>query len=219
MMSLRCWSTGTPTWVAPQPSNEVNGALQRRSSRRDLASPRDDVCVSRRCQRLFRICTGNAARPRQCSAAQEKSAAFRSASAAGATVETCSSHFRFIAIAPPRRQNDVSEGQAPAERSGQLFTTGWSNAMTRRILLGILATIAIASYAVPAGSYQPLIVRVVTIGGETGPAFYSSIEQGYRFIGRPGILDVGQTTTPSSPKTEAGGQTMVTAEMENRTGR
>ncbi|MEF2553016.1 hypothetical protein VQ042_16880 [Aurantimonas sp. A2-1-M11] len=35
----------------------------------------------------------------------------------------------------------------------------------------------------PVGPAQPLMVRTVTIGPVTGAAYYSVIEQGYRFVG------------------------------------
>jgi len=35
----------------------------------------------------------------------------------------------------------------------------------------------------PVGPVQPLMVRTVTIGPVTGPAYYSVIEQGFRFVG------------------------------------
>ncbi|UIJ72292.1 hypothetical protein [Aurantimonas sp. HBX-1] len=35
----------------------------------------------------------------------------------------------------------------------------------------------------PAGHQEPLLVRTVTLGGVTGPAYYSRLEQGYRFVG------------------------------------
>jgi len=35
----------------------------------------------------------------------------------------------------------------------------------------------------PVGPAQPLMVRTVTIGPVTGPAYYSVIEQGFRFVG------------------------------------
>ena len=47
------------------------------------------------------------------------------------------------------------------------------------------ATIALGFMAVPAGQADALNIRVVTIGDETGPAFYSPIEGGYRFIAVP----------------------------------
>lgn len=92
--------------------------------------------------------------------------------------------------------------------------------MTRRILLGLLAVAAVAAFAVPAGDHQPLIVRVVTIGERTGPAFYSAIEQGYRFIEPSAILDADRTLTEPSPEADAeAGKTMVTAEIGTRSAR
>ncbi|MBB4003321.1 hypothetical protein [Aurantimonas endophytica] len=40
----------------------------------------------------------------------------------------------------------------------------------------------------PAGNTEPLLVRTVTLGGVTGAAYYSRLEQGYRFVGgRPPV--------------------------------
>ena len=35
----------------------------------------------------------------------------------------------------------------------------------------------------PAGEAEPLLIRTVTLGGVTGAAYYSGLEQGYRFVG------------------------------------
>ena len=35
----------------------------------------------------------------------------------------------------------------------------------------------------PAGNAEPLLIRTVTLGGVTGAAYYSGLEQGYRFVG------------------------------------
>ncbi|MCE7027870.1 hypothetical protein [Jiella avicenniae] len=95
--------------------------------------------------------------------------------------------------------------------------------MTRPILFGMLAAIAVAAFAVPAGNDQPLIVRVVTIGDRTGPAFYSMIEQGYRFIGSPELFAADQVMAGGFAGTgRAAGSaetSMVTAEVENRPAR
>lgn len=51
----------------------------------------------------------------------------------------------------------------------------------------------------PAGDSEPLLVRTVTLGGVTGAAYYSSLEQGYRFIGgRPEGFSDGQPIALSS---------------------
>ncbi|MBP0614062.1 hypothetical protein [Jiella mangrovi] len=58
--------------------------------------------------------------------------------------------------------------------------------MRRRIFYGLVAAsalVGVTAYTAPAGDPHPMIVRVVTIGDRTGPAFYSSLEQGYRFVG------------------------------------
>ena len=89
--------------------------------------------------------------------------------------------------------------------------------MTRPLLFGMLAAIALAAYAVPAGNDQPLIVRVVTIGDRTGPAFYSAVEQGYRFIASSDLLDAEQVMAGGVAEAgPAGAASMVTAEVESR---
>jgi hypothetical protein len=45
----------------------------------------------------------------------------------------------------------------------------------------IAATLIYSS--LPAGNADPLLIRTVTLGGVTGPAYYSRLEQGYRFVG------------------------------------
>ncbi|MAU98346.1 MAG: hypothetical protein CMP81_21105 [Fulvimarina sp.] len=77
--------------------------------------------------------------------------------------------------------------------------------MSRRTVCGLIAlsaAAAVAGFATPAGESHPLIVRVVTIGGETGPAYYSLVEQGYRFVSRdpsaaPMMADAGAPSKPS----------------------
>ncbi len=88
--------------------------------------------------------------------------------------------------------------------------------MTRPLLFGLLAAIAVGAFAVPAGNDQPLIVRVVTIGDRTGPAFYSTIEEGYRFIASPSLLAASRTATQSlsDDAVTADTKEMVTAEVE-----
>ncbi|MCQ0986613.1 hypothetical protein [Jiella marina] len=41
----------------------------------------------------------------------------------------------------------------------------------------------VCAMALPAGPPAPLMIRVVTMQGETGPAYYSTTEQGFRFVG------------------------------------
>ena len=63
--------------------------------------------------------------------------------------------------------------------------------MSRRTLCGFLAVsvaIAVAGFTEPAGHRQPHIVRIVTIGDQTGPAYYSQVEQGYRFVARNDLV-------------------------------
>ena len=88
--------------------------------------------------------------------------------------------------------------------------------MTRPLLFGLLAATAVAAFAVPAGNDQPLIVRVVTIGDKTGPAFYSTSEEGYRFIASPSLLAARRTATQSlsDDAVTADTKEMVTAEVE-----
>lgn len=85
--------------------------------------------------------------------------------------------------------------------------------MSRRILCGLIAVgavIAIAGFAAPAGDSQPPIVRIVTIGDRTGPAYYSQVEQGYRFVGKSpaGTANTMMTGNVSEPVTA-----LVTAEI------
>ncbi|WP_083589662.1 hypothetical protein [Aurantimonas sp. 22II-16-19i] len=85
--------------------------------------------------------------------------------------------------------------------------------MSRRTVCGLIAlsvAAAVAGFAAPAGESHPLIVRVVTIGGETGPAYYSLVEQGYRFLGREPSADrmMADAGSPSEP----GGPSMKTLE-------
>lgn len=92
--------------------------------------------------------------------------------------------------------------------------------MTRPMLLGLLAAITVAVFAAPAGNEQPLIVRVVTIGDRTGPAFYSMVEQGYRFIGAANLLAGDSLATGAIAAAGKGAETtMVTAEVESRPAR
>ncbi|KQT85208.1 hypothetical protein [Aurantimonas sp. Leaf443] len=46
----------------------------------------------------------------------------------------------------------------------------------------LFSTQAISS---PAGLSEPLILRQVTLNGTVGPAYYSRIEEGYRFVSVP----------------------------------
>ena len=85
--------------------------------------------------------------------------------------------------------------------------------MSRRTVCGLIAlsvAAAVAGFAAPAGESQPLIVRVVTIGDETGPAYYSLVEQGYRFVsGEPSappmVADAGTPSTEGGPSVKTAG--------------
>ncbi|MFD2238405.1 hypothetical protein [Aureimonas populi] len=48
------------------------------------------------------------------------------------------------------------------------------------------ALIALSAAPAPAGPGEPPIVRVVTIDGVTGPAYYSVVEKRFRFIAPDG---------------------------------
>ena len=55
-----------------------------------------------------------------------------------------------------------------------------SMTITALILAGLFAT------GPAAGLSEPLLIRSVVLAGASGPAYYSVIEQGYRFLGGPG---------------------------------
>ncbi|MEX6508117.1 hypothetical protein [Jiella sp. M17.18] len=51
------------------------------------------------------------------------------------------------------------------------------------MLRSLVIAAALLVSAGPVGSRQPLTIRTVTMAGLTGPAYYSAVEQGYRFVG------------------------------------
>ena len=51
------------------------------------------------------------------------------------------------------------------------------------MLRSLVIAAAVLLSAMPAGIADPLLIRVVTMAGATGPAYYSTVEQGYRFVG------------------------------------
>ena len=51
------------------------------------------------------------------------------------------------------------------------------------MLRSVLIAAGVITYAMPVGNTETLTTRVVTIDGVTGPAYYSAIENGYRFVG------------------------------------
>ena len=66
------------------------------------------------------------------------------------------------------------------------------------ILLGLFAT------GRAAGVSEPLLIRSVVLSGTSGPAYYSVIEQGYRFIN--GVATVRNPGTPSRYAEADGGR-------------
>lgn len=54
------------------------------------------------------------------------------------------------------------------------------------MLRSILIAAGILASTMPLGPSQPVMIRSVTIGEASGPAYYSLIEQGYRFVGGSG---------------------------------
>ncbi|MBO0664471.1 hypothetical protein LQ948_18040 [Jiella sp. MQZ9-1] len=91
---------------------------------------------------------------------------------------------QFVLLISGRHSDNYDQRE---EKRGTQIEAAFRNrleiAMSRPMLCGLVVAAAIAAFAAPAGLNQPLIVRVVTIGEKTGPAFYSLVEQGYRFIG------------------------------------
>ncbi|MCK5934034.1 MAG: hypothetical protein KAG89_17875 [Fulvimarina manganoxydans] len=51
------------------------------------------------------------------------------------------------------------------------------------MLRSVMIAAGVIVYAMPVGNTETLTTRVVTIDGVTGPAYYSPIENGYRFVG------------------------------------
>ncbi|MBO0905661.1 hypothetical protein [Jiella sonneratiae] len=96
--------------------------------------------------------------------------------------------------------------------------------MSRRTIRGLIAVAVLAVIAVgarPAGAPQPLIVRVVTMGDHTGPAFYSLIEQGYRFIDGNAAADTDRFMTGAVREASAAtaAAALVTADARGRPAR
>lgn len=86
------------------------------------------------------------------------------------------------------------------------FPTGrleWTR--MRRILLGAICIAAVGTIVHPAGSPTPLMIRVVTMEGATGPAYYSAIEEGFRFVGGAPLGRTERVATNAAPSDEMDG--------------
>lgn len=55
--------------------------------------------------------------------------------------------------------------------------------MLRSFVIAALTVVGLFATERVAGVSEPLLIRSVILSGHSGPAYYSVIEQGYRFVG------------------------------------
>ncbi|MCB8839135.1 hypothetical protein [Aurantimonas sp. VKM B-3413] len=118
----------------------------------------------------------------------------------------------YIANSLIQDQAILEEG---TEFRRQTIGTECSNRLEFNMLRSLVIAAAVLSLAVPAGTAEPLLIRVVTMAGATGPAYYSAVEQGYRFIGgsmaTAGAVEAGSVEMSALDETPEKGEGLSVA--------
>ena len=87
------------------------------------------------------------------------------------------------------------------------------------MLRSSLIAATLLCFAAPAGTAEPMVLRTVTLGKATGPAYYSIVEQGYRFVAAlPAAVPTGEEKPVAVSALESGdGSSEVASAAPDRT--